>query len=103
MKIGTGILVALALFCLSANAQTDAQTAVYDTPQGQVIVHSGQPPAKDFGPAPAFNQLDRRGAGYITSEDAEAYPPLANDFLHADTNRDGRITRAEYERWLRSH
>jgi len=28
-------------------------------------------------------------------------PPLANDFIQADRNRDGKVPRAEHERWLR--
>ena len=86
-----------------AQAGTDAQTTTYQTAQGQLIVHTGQPEAKQYGPAPAFAQLDTGGTGYITGDQADAYPPLANDFIHADANRDGRVSRAEYERWLKSH
>jgi hypothetical protein len=32
-------------------------------------------------------------------EQAASYPPLANDFEHADSNRDGRISQREFERW----
>jgi hypothetical protein len=104
MNIRTCIPAALALSCLTAFAQEnpDTHTAVYSTADGTLIVHSGQPAPLHYGPAPAFAQLDRRGAGYLTSEDAEGYPLLANDFIYADSNRDGRISRAEYERWVRS-
>ncbi|GAA0704131.1 hypothetical protein GCM10009105_00750 [Dokdonella soli] len=77
-------------------------TTTYDTRQGELIVHWGQPAPRSYGPPPAFAQLDRHGVGYITSDEADAYPPLANDFIYADTNRDGRISRAEYEHWLKS-
>jgi hypothetical protein len=104
MNIRNCILVPLAFTCLGAIAQdtTDRQTAVYSTAEGELIVHSSQPAARPAGPPPAFAELDRRGVGYLSSEDAAAYPLLANDFIYADSNRDGRISRAEYERWART-
>jgi hypothetical protein len=91
----------LLLACASAGAQDRSST--YQTPQGEITVNSGQPAARDYGPAPAFAQLDRAGSGSLGSDEAEAYPPLANDFIHADGNRDGRISRVEYERWVKNH
>ena len=87
----------LLLACASASAQDRSST--YQTSQGEVTVNSGQPQAQDYGPAPSFAQLDRAGSGSLGSDEAAAYPPLANDFIHADRNRDGRISRSEYERW----
>lgn len=91
------VTVTMLLFACSASAQDRSST--YETPRGEVTVNSGQPQPRDYGPAPSFAQLDRAGSGSLGSEEAEAYPPLANDFIHADRNRDGRISRAEYERW----
>lgn len=90
------------LLCSAAFAQsnTDARTTTYDTPGGELVVHTGQPEPRNFGPPPSFAQLDRRNAGYLGGEDAAAYPPLANDFIYADSNRDGRISKAEYDRWV---
>lgn len=95
--IPTALLV---LACANAGAQDHSIT--YPTAQGEVTVNSGQPQPRDYGPPPPFAQLDRAGRGALGSDDAEAYPPLANDFIHADGNRDGRISRAEYERWARN-
>jgi hypothetical protein len=106
MKSRIYALLPLALCSVVAFAQeggTDAQTTTYQTAQGPLIVHTGQPEAKQYGPAPTFAQLDTNGKGYITGDQADAYPPLGNDFIHADANRDGRVSRAEYERWLKSH
>ncbi|NCT68163.1 MAG: hypothetical protein GXC76_11075 [Rhodanobacteraceae bacterium] len=108
MKAHAFTLSALAL-CLAsaAAAQTppaaDTHTTTYQTPQGELIVNWGQPPARDFGPPPPFAQLDRKGAGYIGSDEADAYPPLANDFNYADLNHDGRISKHEYDWWVRQH
>lgn len=62
---------------------------------------SSMPPASSSGPAPDFSQL-ANGKKSITMKEAASYPPLANDFEHADSNRDGRITQREYDRW-KSH
>ena len=69
------------------------------TPQGQVTVNSGPAPAKPSGPAPDFATL-AGGKGSISPDQASAYPLLANDFQYADSNRDGRISKSEYQRWV---
>lgn len=66
---------------------------------GQVT--SSMPPAQPAGPAPDFAQL-ANGKKSITSAQAAAYPLLANDFMHADRNRDGHVSKAEYNSW-KSH
>ncbi len=83
-----------------APAMTGAtdNTATYQTPQGEVTVRSVAAPAPVFGSAPSFEQLSA-GGKMITEEQAAAYPPLANDFIHADRNRDGKISAAEYKKW----
>lgn len=78
------------------------QTGPMNTQQGELTVRSSMPPAPNFGPPPDFATLSG-GSKFITEEQAAAYVPLANDFLHADRNRDGRITRAEYEAWARKN
>jgi hypothetical protein len=78
------------------NGQAD--TATMNTPAGELSVHSSMPPPPPAGPAPAFEQLSG-GGKYITEEQASAYPLLANDFIYADHNRDGRISKSEYARW----
>lgn len=70
------------------------------TPQGEVTVHSSPAPAPVIGPAPSFEQLSG-GRKAITEEQAIAYPPLANDFINADTNRNGSISKAEYAHWMK--
>ncbi|MGN6705250.1 MAG: hypothetical protein ACTHJO_04265 [Rhodanobacter sp.] len=83
----------------SASA-TAADTATFNTPQGQVVVNSAPAPAPTIGPAPSFQQLAAGGKS-ITEEQASAYPPLANDFLNADSNKNGKISETEYARWVK--
>ena len=84
-------------------AMTDSaatHSATYQTAQGEVVVNSAPAPAPTIGPAPDFKQLAGNSKG-ITAEQAIAYPPLANDFLNADSNKDGKISKSEYERWTK--
>jgi hypothetical protein len=90
---------------MPAPASTAADAAIGQAPsaqttQGQTTVASVSPPKPVIGPAPPFEQLSG-GSKSITEEQAVAYPPLANDFIHADTNRDGKISKSEYERWTK--
>jgi len=94
-------LLALALASVFAG-QAFAQQASdsFNTPQGEVTVKTAPPPQVNAGPAPSFAQL-AGGAKTIDQQAANAYPPLANDFAYADANRNGHITKAEYENWLK--
>jgi hypothetical protein len=76
------------------------QTASGQTPQGELTVHSAPAPAPTIGPAPSFEQLSGGGKA-ITEDQAIAYLPLANDFINADSNRNGSVSKAEYERWTK--
>ena len=103
IRILTGIAAAaLCSFAVQAQQVTERQTADYQTPEGQLTVHSGQPGPRSYAPPPPFAQLSG-GKGYISQSDAQAYDLLANDFIHADGNRDGRISQAEYAHWTRSN
>lgn len=94
-------LAILAGLLAATGASAQDSRAVYHTPQGEVVVNAGQPAPRDFGPPPPFAQLGHGNP--IGPEAADVYPPLANDFIRADRNRDGRISRAEYERWVSRH
>ena len=84
----------------SAMAGSGNASATYQTPQGQVVINSVAAPAPTIAPAPDFKTLAGNGKG-ITAEQAAAYPPLANDFLNADTNKDGKVSKSEYARWVK--
>jgi hypothetical protein len=68
---------------------------------GDVQFKSSMPQAPAAGPAPDFAQL-ANGKKSISMKEAASYPPLANDFGYADSNRDGKITQREYDHW-KSH
>ncbi|TCV97186.1 EF hand domain-containing protein [Luteibacter rhizovicinus] len=70
------------------------------TPQGQVTVDTAPNPMPKAGPAPDFATLANGGQS-ISESQASAYPLLANDFQYADKNRDGKISKSEYEAWLK--
>lgn len=102
-RLLTGVAAAaLCAFAVQAQQVANPSSATYSTPDGPLTVHSGQPGPRQYAPPPPFEQL-AGGKSYITPADAEAYDLLANDFIHADGNRDGRISRAEYEHWTRSN
>ena len=83
-----------------APAGSTAASTVFQTPQGEVTIRSTLPPAPTHAAPPPFSQLAGKGKS-ITPEQAAAYPLLANDFDYADSNRDGRISEAEYARWVK--
>lgn len=97
MKTILATFAALAIGTSAVHAQ-DTRSTTYQTAQGELTVTSGQPAPRDFGPPPPFAQL-AGGASHIREDAAAAYAPLANDFIHADSNRDGRISSTEYARW----
>jgi len=79
--------------------QPSQDSASYNSPQGQVTVNSSIPAVKDAGPPPDFATL-ANGKAYVTEDDASAYPPLANDFLHASGGAQ-QLSKAAYARWLK--
>lgn len=81
-------------------AEAPTHSAVFKTAQGELTINSTAAPAPTIGPAPAFSQLSGGGKA-ITEEQANAYPPLANDFINADSNKNGSISKAEYEHWTK--
>lgn len=63
-----------------------------------VEINWGMPAPVDYGPPPAFQDLDTNGDGVISSDEAAAYPLLGNDFLYA-ANHGRTINRSQYARW----
>lgn len=98
--------IALCVASVSAYAQADRpldgstlKQAEYPDPRGSLVVTSGQPAARAPEARPSFAALDSNGDGQIDEHEATAYITLANDFDYADTNRDRRVSRREFDRW----
>ncbi|HUB90755.1 MAG TPA: hypothetical protein VMA74_13610 [Dyella sp.] len=86
------------------NAGTNAgnngiNSATFNTAKGQVTINSTMGSAPPTSSPPSFEQL-ANGKKYITKADADAYPPLANDFEYAAHNG-SRVSKAQYERWVK--
>lgn len=75
-------------------------SATYNTAQGQVTINSTMGQAPSTASPPSFEQLSG-GKKYITKDQANAYPPLANDFLYVAGANGQRISKAQYEHWLK--
>ena len=57
----------------------------------------GQPVAADDN-AETFKKLDVDGNGFITMQEAEANPELADSFADGDDNDDGQLDMAEFSK-----
>jgi len=85
----------------AAGVQAQDQTAHFTDRDGTMVtVTSGQPAPDRAGPPPAFAQLDRNGDGSISRDEAEAYPPLLNDYDHVTFPHKPRLTQAMYDQWV---
>jgi hypothetical protein len=80
-------------------AQVNSEAQTINATDNQVTVRSVQTPARQYGPRPSFDSLDTNHDGFISESESEAYPLLANDYLHVARRGSRGITRAEYDRW----
>ena len=95
-------LLAAGALLVSAGAFAQDQTVQFTQPDGtRVTLTSGQPAPDHYGPPPAFATLDTNHTGRITREQAQAYPPLLNDFDYI-AHHASNITKAQYERWVKT-
>jgi hypothetical protein len=98
----TQLLFAATLLAFAGGALAQEQVTQFTDRDGkQVTLHSGQPQATRYGPAPDFGQLDTNHDGALTRDEAEAFLPLFNDFDHLAHHVD-RISKRQYENWARN-
>lgn len=83
-----------------AQSEHDLVRHYVDAQGREVTMTTGQPAPDQYGPRPTFESLDRNHDGSISREEAEAYPPLDNDFDYL-AHGANRITAAQYARWSR--
>ena len=100
MKSRNALLPALAIGALALAGTAFAQDNSGDrTPPPIVTVRGVPPAAPTIGTPPPFKQLSG-GGQWITQQQAEAFPPLANDFLDASHGAK-RINKKQYEAWVK--
>lgn len=99
--LGGTLLLSATLATAQPGAEEPPHSTRFPTQDGSLTVRWGATGFSNTSAAPSFDQLDTLHRGYIDAEQARAYPLLADDFIYADANRDGKLSRAEYERWLR--
>ena len=99
MKSCNALLPVLAAGALVFAGASFAQDNAGQTPPPIVTVRSVPPAAPQIGTPPPFSQLSG-GGQWITQAQAEAYPPLANDFLDASHGAD-RVNKAQYGAWVK--
>lgn len=74
-------------------------SATYPIENGTLTVNTGMPAqVQSYGPPPAFKSLDTNHDGRISQDEAQAYPPIDNDFLYASGGAQS-ISRSQYEKW----
>lgn len=100
LAAGSLLMAGTALAQDQSTPTSDATSATFNSPQGQVTINSKPAVVQEAPPAPDFATLSG-GKKSITPDQATAYPLLANDFEYADSNRNGSISKAEYERWVK--
>ena len=84
----------------AATPITGTDSTTFNSPQGQVTIHSTMGQTPSTASPPSFEQLSG-GSKFITQAQADAFPPLANDFEYAAGHSD-RINKSQYEHWLQN-
>ncbi len=105
LAIGTGYVVAQTTPPVTPSPTGAAPQTMPPTPKPPTDMpttpQANTPPAARPGTpmspmAPDFATLDRKGAGYITLQDAAGNDWVARNFKSCDTDRNNQISRAEY-------
>lgn len=68
--------------------------------EAEITVRSVQPVAVIGQYWFAFHELDSDGNGFISREEAQANPALADEFSALDVKRRGKLDRADLAGWL---
>jgi len=84
----------------ASTSSNGTSSSTFNTAKGQVTINSTMGSAPSTASPPSFEQL-ANGKKYISKDDANAYPPLANDFEYAAHNG-SRISKTQYENWVKN-
>ena len=85
---------------LASGAVTHAVTLPPVAGESTVTVRSVQPDSVVGQYRFRFESLDVDGDGFISREEAQANPALADEFQSLDTARRGRLDRSQLQGWL---
>lgn len=84
-----------------ALSESGMTSTTFRSADGSIVtVNAGMPEASPASPPPPFTRLDSNHDHAVDKTEASDYPPLANDFDYADSNHNGKISAAEYTRWI---
>lgn len=86
---------------LSTGKVTHSTQILMPTDQAQVTVRSIQPDSVIGNYRIDFDAMDVDGDGFISREEAQANPALADEFNALDTARRGKLSREQLAGWLR--
>lgn len=80
---------------------TEERSVQFRNNQGATVtVNYGMPEPTQYGPKPSFSALDANHDGRISESEAQAYPLLANDWIHV-AHHASSIGKAQYDAWDR--
>lgn len=85
---------------LSSGAVTHSVTLPSTAGEATVTVRSVQPDSVVGQYRFAFESLDTDADGFISREEAQANPALADEFTSLDTLHRGRLDRSQLQGWL---
>ncbi|WP_313318406.1 EF-hand domain-containing protein [Stenotrophomonas sp.] len=86
---------------LSTGKVTHSTQILMPTDQAQVTVRSIQPDSVIGNYRIDFDAMDVDGDGFISRDEAQANPALADEFNALDTARRGKLSREQLAGWLR--
>ncbi|MGH8124157.1 MAG: hypothetical protein ACREPT_15480 [Rudaea sp.] len=97
-RVAVSTLLVLGFVAVAQAQQKTGETTFTDAHGREVTAYSTHPKHEPFGPKPSFAQLDTDHDGTISRAEAEAYPPLDNDFDYV-SGRGEKITARQYAKW----
>ncbi len=98
MNAGNWVLIGALMIAGAAHAQ-DTRSKTIERENGDLTVNWGPAPALPSQGAPNFDSLDSNDDGRLSLTETETHRLLHSDFIYADSNRNGSISRAELQRW----
>jgi hypothetical protein len=95
-------IISIGLLTAANGSQAQDRATPITTNDGtQGTLTSGQPAPDHYGPAPSFTQLDINHDGFVSRDEAGAYPPLLNDFDFI-AHHANRISKRQFDYWNRT-